>query len=132
MVKNLSVKEILQNTSFGQPVAEEEMQQLQNYFVETNQWLPVYNGEVDIIYGAKGSGKSAIYAFLLKHEQKLAKDGTIVISGENTRGTPVFNDLVSNPPASETEFVRLWKTYFLTLIAHKYVILIFPMTNQRK
>jgi ABC-type lipoprotein export system ATPase subunit len=32
------------------------------YFVETDQWKRLLRGEVDIVYGPKGSGKSALLA----------------------------------------------------------------------
>jgi hypothetical protein len=37
-------------------------------------------------------------------------------AGENIRGTPVFEALVADPPASEEQFRGLWKVYFLSLI----------------
>ena len=41
------------------------------YFVETDQWNRIYNGGVDVIYGAKGSGKSAIYHLMMNKEGEL-------------------------------------------------------------
>ncbi len=40
----------------------------------------------------------------------------MVLAAENPRGTPAFEDLVSDPPTSEDEFRNLWKLYFLSLI----------------
>jgi hypothetical protein len=40
----------------------------------------------------------------------------LITAAEDPRGTPVFKDLVSDPPASEVEFKNLWKIYFLSLI----------------
>ena len=56
---------VLRTLSFGQRIAEEERDYLANYFVETDQWRRMYSGDVDIVYGAKGSGKSALYFLLL-------------------------------------------------------------------
>lgn len=42
----------------------------------------------------------------------------MVLPAENPRGTTVFKDLATNPPADENEFRDLWKLYFLTLIAN--------------
>ncbi len=41
----------------------------------------------------------------------------MVVPAEDPRGTPVFKDLIEDPPASESEFRGLWKLYFLSLIA---------------
>jgi hypothetical protein len=56
--------ELLRELSFGNQVAEEERDTLRDYFVETNPWKQVYRGDVDIVYGSKGAGKSAIYVLI--------------------------------------------------------------------
>ena len=38
---------------------------------------------------------------------------------ERSLRLPVFKDLVANPPASELEFIGMWKLYILTLIAQR-------------
>jgi hypothetical protein len=57
--------ELLRNLSFGARVAEEETAELAKYFVETDQWNRIFRGEIDIIQGDKGAGKSAIYSLLV-------------------------------------------------------------------
>lgn len=113
-------KEVLESTTFGKRVAEEEEQQLKLYFVETKQWKKIYSGEIDILYGSKGSGKSAIYSLLLKRADELSKQNIILIPAENLQGFPVFQELATNPPTREDEFRRLWKIYFLTLIVSHF------------
>jgi hypothetical protein len=107
---------VLRTLNFGQRIAEEERENLARYFVETDQWRRIYSGEVDIVYGAKGSGKSALYFLLIDRTDSFDKSGIKLITGENPRGTPVFRDLATDPPASEREFVALWKLYFLSLL----------------
>lgn len=112
----MSKHTVLQSTTFGKRTAEEERKQLHAYFVETDQWRKIFSGEIDIVYGAKGSGKSAIYSLLLERENELFDHGIMVVAAEDPRGAPVFADLVSDPPTSENEFRNLWKLYFLSLI----------------
>lgn len=112
----MSKKEVLKVLSFGKRIAEEETDDLAAYFVKTSQYQGIIDGEVDVIYGAKGSGKSAIYYSLLKAKDELFDKGILIVSGENPRGTPAFKDLVADPPASEEEFRGLWKLYLLSLI----------------
>jgi len=107
---------ILQSCKFGERVAEEESSELEKYFVETDQWARTYRGEVDVIYGPKGSGKSALYSLLIQRTNSLFDRGIIIVSAEKPRGTPAFKDIQQDPPTSEPEFVGLWKLYFLTLI----------------
>ena len=102
--------------SFGQRIAEEEEQELAKYFVETEQWRQISRGRVDIVYGPKGSGKSALYALLQDKKAEFFNQKILMVSGENPRGATVFKDLVDDPPTSENQFVNLWKLYLLTLV----------------
>lgn len=108
---------LLTSLSFGKRVAEEEVDDLASYFVETEQWRKVVADEVDVVFGDKGAGKSAIYSTLLQRDGDFFDRGVFLISAENPRGTPAFKDLVSDPPTSEVEFVTLWKLYILSLVA---------------
>lgn len=110
-------RRILEDASFGARVAEEEVDQLVDYFVETDQWKRVLGGDVDIVYGPKGSGKSALYSLLVKNADPLFDRGIVVIPAEQPRGAPAFKDIVKEPPTSEDEFIALWKLYLLCLIA---------------
>ncbi len=109
-------REVLQAIRFGERVAEEEAPDLARYFVETNEWRRLFNGDVDVVYGPKGAGKSALYSLLLKRSADLAARGIVVVAAENPRGTTAFQELVADPPPTETEFVLLWKMYFLSLV----------------
>jgi hypothetical protein len=116
----MNKREVLANTTFGERVAEDESTELAAYFVETDQWHRIFRGEVDVIYGTKGAGKSAIYSLLIDRRDALFLDRQIIVTpGENPRGAPAFKDLVADPPTSEREFVGLWKLYLLTLVAHQ-------------
>ena len=116
---------ILSKASFGNRIAEEEIDHLQSYFVETEQWRKVLSGDVDIVFGAKGSGKSALYSLLVAQKEQLRLGRrTIFLAAENPRGTPAFRDLTTSPPLSEEHFRGLWKLYFLTILADyiRYVV----------
>lgn len=108
--------EILKNITFGERIAEDESSKLKGYFVSTHIWSQVYNGKTDVIYGPKGSGKSAIYSILEGEVDNLFFNKNVLItSAENPRGNTVFKGLTLDPPTSEKEFVRLWKLYFLII-----------------
>ncbi|MDI7418209.1 P-loop ATPase, Sll1717 family [Cronobacter turicensis] len=105
----------LENISFGERVAEQESERLSNYFVKTQQWESLYSGKVDIIFGAKGSGKSALYTLLLKRIDDFKEKSIILLSAEKPTGQTVFSDVSDEPPTAEKEFVTLWKVYFLQI-----------------
>ena len=109
--------ETLDATSFGARVAEEEVDELAEYFVETDQWKRLFRGDVDVVYGAKGSGKSALYSLLVERANELFDRNIVILPAEQPRGAPAFKDIVEDPPTTEREFVALWKLYLLCLVA---------------
>jgi hypothetical protein len=118
--------EVLRSISFGGRTAEEEAGNLRRIFVETEHWQSVNQGNVDIVYGSKGSGKSAIYSLLQEQRPVHLTVSRVVIPAENPRGATAFKELEIDPPATEKEFIQLWKVYFLSLIAD-----VFPRYNIR-
>ena len=111
--------DLLKHVSFGVQVAEEEVKALASYFVETNEWIRIARGEIDIIRGEKGSGKSAIYSLLMTKVGVFFDQNILLVAAENPRGATVFKDLVADPPTTEQEFIALWKLYLLTIIAQQ-------------
>ncbi|WOH70672.1 hypothetical protein RX330_20460 [Bradyrhizobium sp. NDS-1] len=111
--------DLLKQLTFGLQVAEDEIGELERYFVETHQWARMEKGQIDIVRGEKGSGKSAIYSLLLSRTGPFFDNGILLIPAENPRGGTVFKDLSTEPPTSEQEFVALWKLYIITLIAQQ-------------
>jgi hypothetical protein len=49
---------VLRATNFGKRTAEEEAGELASYFVETEQWRRMLDGDVDVVYGANCAGKA--------------------------------------------------------------------------
>jgi hypothetical protein len=115
-----SKRAVLRKLTFGNQVAEEEKDELKEYFVKTQAWERIYNGEIDIIYGPKGSGKSAIYVLVQDHTDQLFDRRIMLISAENPQGTLAFKNLEVDPPTSEREFTAIWKLYFLSLLGRSF------------
>jgi len=106
----------LSEISFGDRVAEDEANNLVDYFVETQLWKQLYKGEIDVVFGSKGAGKSALYTLLLNKASVLKSRNIFLLSAEKPTGKTVFSDITSEPPTTENEFVTLWKIYFCQLI----------------
>ncbi len=115
-----SKRDVLRNLTFGNQVAEEEKDELRDYFVKTQAWDRIYNGEIDIIYGPKGSGKSAIYVLVQDHLDDFFDRNILLVSAENPQGAPAFKDLETDPPTSERDFIAIWKLYFLSLLGRAF------------
>ena len=113
--------EVLKSIDFGQSVAEQELEQLHKYFVKTAQWQELFQGKTDVVYGAKGSGKSALYTLLDGNKNDLERERIYLLLAENPRGATAFTDLQTQPPASELEFVNLWKLYLLILLGECFI-----------
>lgn len=112
-------REILTNLNIGSRTAEDEVDRLEQYFVETENWRKVWEDEVDIIFAPKGGGKSAIYQMLLKRSEKLKDRNIMLVAAENPSGNTVFQTLSSDTALSEAEFERIWLLYFLVLITNE-------------
>ncbi|MGC2506284.1 MAG: hypothetical protein WA369_06470, partial [Candidatus Acidiferrales bacterium] len=112
----MNKRELLGQIDFGQRIAEEEGAALSGYFVETDNWRRLIGGEIDVVYGPKGSGKSALYSLLVTRTNTLFDKKILLAPAENPRCTAAFSELIADPPASEREFVSLWKIYLLSLL----------------
>lgn len=112
--------ELLKSIDFGESVAELEADNLKNYFLETHHWQQIRAGEVDIVYGPKGAGKSAIYSLIDGHEPDFFQENIILRFAENPRGATAFSDLQADPPPSERSFIYLWKLYLLSLLGEHF------------
>ncbi|MDO8227407.1 hypothetical protein ABE187_04050 [Bacillus cabrialesii] len=110
---------ILKKLDFGESVAEED-NRLASYFVETDTWNRLINGEIDIIYGAKGSGKSALYKHLIHNKDYLEERNITLLAAENISGTAVFKTVLSSDELSENSYKQIWFLYIISIIG-KYI-----------
>lgn len=89
----MDVKELLSELHLGNSVAEFD-EDLERYFVETNVFDNFVSGKADIVAGDKGTGKTALYKYILdKSDQIDELDNTTIITGYNIKGSPVFQRL---------------------------------------
>lgn len=113
-------KHVLRELSFGDSVAENEISGLGHYFVETQHWTDLIGDDVDLVYGPKGSGKSAMYLALVGASKELEETKhVLLVQAENPRGPTAFQEISGDAPKSERDFISLWKLYFLMLIGRE-------------
>lgn len=109
-------REILQQIQFGKSVAEFD-KGLQNYFFTTDVFLDLVSGDIDVVAGDKGTGKTAIYQHL-KQLQIPELDNIDMISGFNSSGEPIFRQLGDENKLTDGQYVTVWKMYFLSLVGN--------------
>lgn len=113
----MEYQRVVQGISLGSRVAEEEKDALSKYFVETENWRKVYQGESDIVFAPKGGGKSAIYSMLMVRQDEFFDRGIVLVTAENPTGGTAFDAVDRKGDTSEYEFNGMWKLYFVTLVA---------------
>lgn len=116
----MTTRDVIRKISFGESIAEQEAEKLKDYFLQTEFWNAIRSGKNDVIYGAKGTGKSALYTGLTNDTDKLFDENILLALAENPTGNTAFSGLTNDPPTSETEFIRLWKLYFLVIAANLF------------
>lgn len=109
----MTKEDVLRDLKIGLGIAEQEITELGHYFVATEPWRKIKHGEIDIVYGPKGSGKSALYTLLTTVDKP---SGIEILQADNPRGATVFKKVEADPPTTEISFQTLWKIYFASLV----------------
>lgn len=78
---NLRIQErsFLKRLNLGATSAENEMRDLENYYLETDQYLKSLRGEAHLVVGRKGSGKSAVFLQIRDNEREKNRSKNIVL-----------------------------------------------------
>ncbi|CQJ20620.1 P-loop ATPase, Sll1717 family [Yersinia enterocolitica] len=72
-------KSFLKKLNLGATSAENEMRDLDAYYLETDQYLKALRGEAHLVIGRKGSGKSAIFLQIRDRERDRNRSKNIVL-----------------------------------------------------
>jgi hypothetical protein len=65
---------LLEKISFGASAAENEFRELAGYYLDTDQFQRALRGEVRLVVGRKGSGKTAIFAQVRDRTRQISKN----------------------------------------------------------
>ena len=114
----MPMKQLVRMMEIGKSVAEFD-QSLDKYFVETETFRALVGGQVDIIAGDKGTGKTALYRILKKRYAQIPELANVeVLSGFNPSGNPIFQRIAQQNVLTEGQYITVWKAYLLSLIGN--------------
>lgn len=112
------MKDVLQALKLGNSVAEFD-ESLEKYFVENEAFHALVGGEIDVVAGDKGTGKTALYRIMQKRHRDLkAIEDVEILPGFNPVGNPVFQKLVQGDALTEGLYLSVWKAYVLSLVGN--------------
>ncbi len=108
-------RSIIQKLSLGSSAAENEFRDLNRYFVDTSEYLRAARGEVNVVTGRKGSGKSAIF-FQVRSNARRRKDSLIVdLKPESHRLSSFREEILSTVGAGVYEHTIAAFWYFVCI-----------------
>lgn len=112
------IKELLRKLDLGNSVAEFDAD-LKSYFVETQTFRALVKGDVDIVAGDKGTGKTALYRVLRDRYREYPELAQVeILPAFNPAGNPVFQRLGQVATLTEGQYTTIWKSYFLALVGN--------------
>jgi hypothetical protein len=123
VITDASLSSTLENIHLGASIADNEMVEISSYFLETDEYRRTQRGEVQIICGRKGSGKTAVFAYL---RNRLRLDRNNVVLDLRPEGYQLlkFKDLVLDllqEGTKEHTITAFWEYLLLLEICHKLI-----------
>ena len=109
----------LRHISVGQPVAEHEREDLDNYFIETSPYFRALEGPTTILVGRRGTGKTAILYAMRAHLDRENRSHVTVMDPVGYELEGLIRVLRSIRQVSERGFLieSLWKYLIYSEIA---------------
>lgn len=119
--KKVSVSSPLSQLSIGDPTAENEMTTLADYYLSTDEYERALRGEVNLVVGRKGSGKTALFVQLRDKKRSYKPNIIVDLKPEGYQLVKlkerVFDFLTLG--AQEHLITALWEYILLLEISYK-------------
>ncbi|WLT30792.1 P-loop ATPase, Sll1717 family [Geothrix sp. PMB-07] len=113
----------LSKIHLGSSSAENELTELKNYYLETDEFKRTKRGEVRIVVGRKGSGKTAIFAQTKEHAKKSTKNLVLDLKPDGyklLKFKESILDLLKTGTLEHT-LMAFWEYLLLLEICHKII-----------
>ena len=121
-IKNIDPpRGLLQGLDIGDVAAENEIQPLRSYFVETGQYLQAKRGHARLVVGRKGSGKTAIFYAVRNSFWRSKSRMVLDLKPEGHQFTKLREVILSrlSPGHQEHTLTAFWDSILLAELAHR-------------
>ncbi|NUY32982.1 hypothetical protein F0160_21075 [Paraburkholderia sp. JPY303] len=111
----------LQNLTFGDPTAENEMTTLSDYYMQTDQFNRALRGEVNLVVGRKGSGKTALFLQLRDRIRSDKRNVMVDLKPEGYQLIKLKEDLLAYLTEGSRQHLitAFWEYLLLLEVAYK-------------
>ena len=111
----------LQSLQIGDPTAENEMSTLSNYFLATDQFSKALRGEVNLVVGRKGAGKTALFIQMRDRLRRDKRNVVLDLKPEGYQLLKLKEDILAHltQGASHHLVTAFWEYLILLEITYK-------------
>lgn len=111
----------LASMSLGDPMAENEFETIDSYFLRTDQYLKAERGEIHLIVGRKGTGKTAIFGHLRNRKRADKLNVVLDLKPEGYQLIKLRERLLAklNQGAKQHLIVAFWEYILYLELCHK-------------
>lgn len=117
----LQVPTALQSLTIGDPTAENEMTTLAHYFLATDQYNRAVRGEVNLVVGKKGTGKTALWIQIRNRIRSDKRNVVVDLKPEGYQLLKLKEEILAHltQGASQHLLTAFWEYLILLEVAHK-------------
>ena len=112
---------LLQSLRIGDPRAENEMTTLANYYLKTDQYDRALRGEVNLVVGRKGSGKTALWIWVRDKTRSDKRNIVVDLKPEGYQLIKIKEDILSylSEGARQHLITAFWEYLIMLEVAYK-------------
>jgi hypothetical protein len=112
---------LLARISVGDPTAENEMTTLENYYLQTDQYLRASRGEINLVVGRKGAGKTALFIRLRDTTRADKRNIVVDLKPESYQLLKLKDEILEHLAEGSKQHLitAFWEYLILLEVTHK-------------
>ena len=112
----IPARNLISSIGFGDPMAENEFQNLSRYYLQTDEFGRALRGEVNLVVGRKGTGKTALFSQVRNHKRSNKKNIVVDLKPEGYQLLKLKEDVFGYLSAgSKAHLITAFWEYLLYL-----------------